>query len=131
MNVNWPRLLLACLAGLGAVLVAYGAVYTHGNPHPLTGDPPLAFKLLPLELLIGLLSGLLVWRAFGRVASAPPRPDAAERMVLRLAMRCGGAFALDDLLRESPLSEPQARGALERLLDAGRLREGANGYNLI
>ena len=129
--MNWPRSVLAALASLGTALVAYGAVYTHGNPYPSAGDPLLAFRLLPLELLVGVLIGLLVWRAYGRAASVPPRPDAAERMVLRLAMRRGGAFDLDDLLRHSPLGEPQARGAVERLLAAGRLREGAGRYTLV
>ncbi len=128
--MNWPRSLLTVLAALGAALIAYGAVYTHGNPFPSKGDPLLAFELLPLELIAGLLVGLLVWRAFGRASSAPPRPDAAERMVLRLAMRRGGRFALEDLLRDSPLSEGQARGAVDRLLEAGRLRADANGYKL-
>lgn len=124
------RLVLSLVAGAGAALVAYAVVFTHGNPHPAAGDPLLAFRLLPLELLVGLLVGVMVHRAFGRRAATPPRPDAAERMVVRLAMRRGGRFTLQDLVQASPLSESQARDAVARLLESGRLTREADRYRL-
>lgn len=124
------RLLLSVFAGLGAALLAYALVYTHGNPRPTAGDPTLAFQLLPLELLIGLAAGLLFFRVFGRRQGEAPREDVAERMVLRLAMRRGGRFTLDDLVNASPLTEAQARDAVRQLLERGRLREEPGGYSL-
>lgn len=124
------RLLLSALAGLGAALLAYAIVFTHGNPHPKAGDPTLAFQLLPLELLIGLAAGLFVYRAFGRRQTEAPREDVAERMVLRLAMRRGGRFTLDDLVNASPLTEGQARDAVRHLQERGRLREESGVYSL-
>lgn len=118
------------IALFGSALVAYGAVYTHGNPHPQAGDPLLAARLIPLELLLGLLVAALVWRAFGRRQVSAPRPDAQERMVLRLALRRGGRFTLAELCGATPLSDQQARAVLARLLSEGRVRSEGDRYHL-
>lgn len=128
--MNSLRLALTLISAMGAALVAYGMVYTHGNPHPEVGDPLLAFRLIPLELLLGVLVGVLVYRAFGARAQTPPRADTAERMVLRLAMRRGGRFTFEDLVQASPLTEAQARDTVARLVANGRLAEDAGRYQL-
>jgi hypothetical protein len=56
-------------------LLAYAVVYNLGrprNPHP---DPALAIRLIPLELLLGLLAGVMVFRSFGHRQRNEPRPD--------------------------------------------------------
>lgn len=126
----WQRLFLSVVAGFGAALIAYGMVYTHGNPRPVEGDPLLAFRLIPLELLAGALVGWLVFRSVGARMGMTPRDDIAERMVLRLAMRRGGRFTLEDLVQASPLTEPQARVVLARLLSSGRLSADGERYQL-
>lgn len=120
--MTFLRALLTLTAGIGSALVAYAIVFTHGDPRPERGDPELAFRLLPLELLIGVIVAFLVYRAVGRRHGLAPRTDVAERMVLRLAHRRGGRFTVSDLVQDSPLTEPQARETLTRMLDAGRVR---------
>ncbi len=129
-HVQALRLILSIVAGGGAALVAYALAYTHGNPRPSAPDPDLAFALLPLELTLGLIVGLLTYRAVGRRQRQEPRSDVAERMVLRIAHRQGGRFTLADLTARSPLTEPQARTAVRNLLDAGQLREENGTYRL-
>ena len=126
----WLRPVLSVIATLSVFLIAYGAVYNLGrprNPHP---DPVLAARLIPLELLLGVLAGVLAYRAFGRRQQLAPRPDIQERMVTRLALRRGGHFTLVELSESSPLTEPQAREVLGRMLDTGRLNRDGDGYRL-
>ncbi len=91
-------------------------------------DPLLATRLMPLEVLLGVLAGLAVWWFFGQRAAraaGESRPDLQERMVLRFAHRHGGRFTLRDLSTRSPLSAQQAREVTGRMLEAGQLcREG-------
>ncbi|PYE56208.1 hypothetical protein [Deinococcus yavapaiensis] len=124
------RLLLSLVAGAGAALVAYAIAYTHGNPHPNAPDPDLAFTLLPLELVVGLVVGLFTFRAFKRRQQGEPRSDIADRMVLRVAHRQGGTFTFQDVLSRSPLGEPQARHAVDRLLESGQVRRDGDTYRL-
>ncbi|MFD1730946.1 hypothetical protein ACFSC4_07415 [Deinococcus malanensis] len=95
------------------------------------GDPALAARLWPLELLVGLLIAVLVWRLFARQLSTGPRPDIQERMVERLAHRLGGRFTLADLNRSSPLSDEQARAVTARLLEQGRLTRSGDTFELV
>ncbi|WP_407539682.1 hypothetical protein Q0M94_16125 [Deinococcus radiomollis] len=127
----WLRPVLSVIAALSVFLIAYGAVYNLGrprNPHP---DPLLAARLIPLELLLGVLAGVLAYRAFGRRQLAAPRSDTQERMVARLALRRGGRFTLLELTESSPLTEPQAREVLGRMLETGRLNRDGDGYRLL
>ena len=97
-------------------------------------DPALATRLIPLELLLGLLVAALVWKLFGqrlaRAESGQERPDVQERMVLRFAHRRGGQFTLRDLSERSPLSSEQAREVTARMLERGQLRREGEGYRL-
>lgn len=97
-------------------------------------DPALATRLLPLELLVGVAAGALIWWLFGRrVARAEAggeRADVQERMVLRFAHRHGGQFTLRDLMERSPLSAEQAREVTARMLERGELRREGEGYRL-
>lgn len=124
------RLLLSFVAGAGAALVAYALAYTHGNPRPSAPDPDLAFTLLPLEFAVGLVVGLLTYRVFKRRQGGEPRSDVAERMVLRVAHRQGGAFTFQDVVARSPLGELQARRAVERLLESGQVRRDGETFRL-
>lgn len=124
------RPVVSLVAGFGTALVLYGVAFSHGNPHGGTPDPLLAARLIPLELLAGLLVGLWVNRAFGRRQAQPPRPDSQERMVTRLALRRGGRFTLPELTASSPLSEAQAHEVLGRMLEEGRLRREGETYSL-
>ena len=128
--LSWLRPVLSVIAALTIFLLSYGAVYNLGrprNPHP---DPLLAARLIPLELLLGLLAGWLAYRAFGRREAQVPRPDTQERMVLRLALRRGGRFTRLELAESSPLTEGQATEVLGRMLDTGRLHRDGEGYRL-
>ena len=127
----WLRPVLSVIATLSVFLIAYGAVYNLGrprNPHP---DPLLAARLIPLELLLGLLAGVLAYRAFGRRQQDAPRPDTQERMVTRLALRRGGRFTLTELAESSPLTETQAQEVLGRMLETGRLNRDGDAYRLL
>ena len=127
----WLRPVLSVIATLSVFLIAYGAVYNLGrprNPHP---DPLLAARLIPLELLLGVLAGVLAYRAFGHRQRSAPRVDIQERMVTRLALRRGGRFTLNELAESSPLTEPQAREVLGRMLEAGRLDRDGDAYRLL
>ena len=129
--LSWLRPVLSVIATLSVFLIAYGAVYNLGrprNPHP---DPLLAARLIPLELLLGLLAGVLAYRAFGRRQVTVPRPDIQERMVTRLALRRGGRFTLLELAESSPLTETQAREVLGRMLETGRLNRDGDAYRLL
>lgn len=95
------------------------------------GDPALAARLWPLELLAGLLVAVLVWHLFTRQLSTGPRPDIQERMVERLAHRLGGRFTLADLNRSSPLNDEQARAVTARLLEQGRLTRSGDTFELV
>ncbi|WP_034388190.1 hypothetical protein [Deinococcus sp. YIM 77859] len=94
-------------------------------------DPDFALRTLPLALLVGLLVAWLVWQAFGSRASRAGYSDVQERMVLRLAYRKGGQFTFEDLNASSPLTDEQARAALRRLLDAGRLTREGDTFRLV
>ena len=129
-SLAWLRPVLSVVTTLCVALLAYAVVYNLGrprNPHP---DPALAIRLIPLELLLGLVVGTLVFRSFGRRQQAEPRPDSQERMVTRLALRRGGTFTLSDLLESSPLTEMQAREALGRMVDSGRLEDEGVKYRM-
>ena len=130
-SLAWLRPLLGVVTTLCVALLAYAIVYNLGrprNPHP---DPALASRLIPLELLLGLLVGAVVFRSFGRRQRTEPRPDTQERMVIRLALRRGGSFTLSELLESSPLNETQAREALRRMVESGRLGEEDSRYRLL
>lgn len=96
--------------------------------------PQLAAQLIPLELLIGLLVGALVWWLFGqraaRLGAGRERQDVQERMVLRFAHRYGGHFTLRDLSEKSPLQGEQARATVTAMLENGLLRRDGEGYSL-
>ncbi|GGJ74446.1 hypothetical protein [Deinococcus aquiradiocola] len=127
---GWLRPALSVIATLAVTLVAYGAVYNLGrprNPHP---DPLLAARLLPLELLVGVLVGVLAYRAFGARQAQVPRPDVQERMVTRLALRRGGTFTLEQLTESSPLDARQAREVLARMQQEGRVVPDGGAYRL-
>ena len=89
--------------------------------------PDLALKLWPVALLLGLLTGSMVWVFFGSRAGRAEASDVQERMLLRLAYRLGGRFTLGDVATASPLNEAQAIHAVRRLREAGRLRDLSGG----
>ena len=129
-GLAWLRPVLSAIATLAVFLIAYGVVYNLGrprNPHP---DPALAARLLPLELLLGLVAGVLAYRAFGRRQQHAPRSDTQERMVTRLALRRGGRFTLPELTEGSPLTAEQAGEVLARMVQAGQLRRDGDRYRL-
>ena len=131
LKTGWMRGVLSAVAGLGAALILYGVAYSHGNPHGGVPDPVLAARLIPLELLLGLLAGLRVYRLFGHRQAQPPRADSQERMVTRLALRRGGQFTLAELSEATPLTAQQAREVVGRMRAAGQLRaEEGGSYRL-
>lgn len=125
------RLILALVAGLSTALVSFAVAYTHGNPRTDVGDPVLAAQLIPLHLTLGLIVGLLVFRAFGRRQAAGPRPDVADRMALRYAHRRRRPFLAEELAQESPLMPEQVPGTLARLsAEGGPLVREGDSYRL-
>ncbi|GEM48233.1 hypothetical protein DC3_38680 [Deinococcus cellulosilyticus NBRC 106333 = KACC 11606] len=106
-------------------LVAYGAVYNHFRPRAGIADPELAFRMIPLELIFGLLMGFWVYRTFGSRLQdgAHPRLDIQERMLFRLLARKGGKITWKDIQDSTPLSEQDARNLLQKWVAEGRLRE--------
>nr|WP_249391349.1 hypothetical protein [Deinococcus sp. QL22] len=98
--------------------------------------PDVAVRLVPLELLIGLMVGAFVWwlfgRRVGRALGGNERPDVQERMVYRLAHRKGGRFTLADLSASSPLTPAQAQAVTRHMVQTGRLLNDGDGiYRLI
>lgn len=133
MKTAAPRLIASLVAGLASALILYGVFLSDGRPFPYHNrvpDAELAFKMIPLELLVGLLVGWLVYRLFGRRQAAAPRSDIQERMVYRFAHRQGGVFTLPELETQSPLSAEQARQVVGKLLEAGRLSREGETYRL-
>lgn len=133
MKVSAPRLIAALVAGLSSVLIMYGIFLSDGRPFPYHNRVPdvaLALRMMPLELLIGLLVGLWVYWLFGRRQFSAPRTDVQQRMVERFAHRRGGAFTLTELETQSPLSAEQARQVVTELLGSGRLRREGELYRL-
>ncbi|GHF96526.1 hypothetical protein GCM10017783_05500 [Deinococcus piscis] len=95
-------------------------------------DPDFAVRMLPLCLLLGVLTGYAVWRLFGSRAGRAEATDVQERMLLRLAYRRGGRFSLEDVAASSPLTEVQAVQVVQRMKEAGRLRDAGSGlYELV
>ncbi|WP_161882547.1 hypothetical protein [Deinococcus alpinitundrae] len=128
-----PRLLAALVAGLASALIMYAVFLSDGRPFPYhhrVPDTELAYKMIPLELLTGLLMGGLVSWLFGRRQASAPRADVQERMLYRFAHRQGGVFTLPELETRSPLSAAQARQVVKDLLDAGRLVREGDTYRL-
>ncbi len=129
--MSWLRPVLSVITMLSITVLSYAAIYNLGrprNPHP---DPFLAARLLPVELLLGVLAGLLAYRTFGHQQQSQQRPDAEERMVMRLALCRCGSFTLTELFEESPLTEDQAQWATQRMVDTGRLSREGETYSLI
>ncbi len=122
-SLAWLRPVLSVVTTLCIALLAYAVVYNLGrprNPHP---DPALAIRLIPLELVLGLVAGVVVFRSFRHRQHSEPRLDTQERMVTRLALRRGGSFTLSELLESSPLTEEQALETLSRMMESGVLEE--------
>lgn len=128
--MNLPRIIAALVAGFASALIAYGVVLSHGKPFPLhrVGDAALAYRLIPLELFVGLLVGLAFYNLFGR--QTKPRADIQQRMVLRFAHRHGGFFTLEQLSNTSPLEPEQARAVVAQMLESGQLQRDGEGYRL-
>ncbi|GGJ17969.1 hypothetical protein [Deinococcus roseus] len=118
------RVLLTTMVGMAGSLVAYGAVYNHFRPHAGIADPALAYRMVPLELLFGLLMGWWVFQAFGNKlqAAAAPRADIQERMLFRLLAR-KRKITLQDIRDSSPLSEQDAQQLLQKWMAEGKIRE--------
>ena len=129
-SLAWLRPVLSVVTTLCVALLAYAVVYNLGrprNPHP---DPALAIRLIPLELVLGLVAGVVVFRSFGHRQHSELRLDTQERRVTRLALRRGGAFTLSELLESSPLTEEQARETLSRMVESGHLEDEDPSYRL-
>lgn len=93
--------------------------------------PAQALQWWPAACLIGLTVAALVWWLYGRRAVQPLHTGQLERMVLRLAYRKGGAFTLQDLLVQSPLTPQQAQEVTDRLTAAGRLRAQQGVFEMV
>ncbi|AWN23061.1 hypothetical protein DKM44_07325 [Deinococcus irradiatisoli] len=133
MSSAAPRWIAALVAGLSSALIMYGVFLSDGRPFPYhqrVADVQLAFRMIPVELLVGLLVGAWVYWLFGRPRLSAPRPDVQERMVERFAHRRGGTFTLGELETQSPLSAEQARQVVAALQRAGRLRREGDTYRL-
>ncbi|WP_261664251.1 hypothetical protein [Deinococcus sp. Marseille-Q6407] len=95
-------------------------------------DPDFAVRMMPVALLLGVAAGYALWRLFGSRENRADAADVQERMLLRLAYRCGGRFSLADVTASSPLTEAQAIHVIRRLKEEGRLRDVAGGlYELV
>ena len=130
-SLKWLRPVLTAVTTSCMSLLAYAVVYNLGrprNPHP---DPALAIRLIPLELLLGLLTGVIVFRSFGHRQQVEPRSDIQERMVIRSALRRGSPFTLSDVIEWSPLNDEQAQETLDRMVEAGRLAYDNSEYRLL
>ncbi|MBB6098068.1 hypothetical protein HNR42_001491 [Deinobacterium chartae] len=127
--MNWLRPVTALIVGCATALVLFGAFYNRFSPRPEQGDPQLALQMIPVELLGGLLIGVLVYRVFGRKLADPTgsREDVHERMLMRFAFRRGGVVQLDRIENESPLDRMTARQLLHRWVQQGRAEETAPG----
>ncbi len=93
--------------------------------------PAQALEWWPVACLVGLTVAALVWWLYGRRAVQPLHAGQLERMVLRLAYRKGGAFTLQDLLVQSPLTPQQAQEVTDRLTAAGRLRAQQGTFEVV
>ena len=126
--MNWPRLLAALVAGFGTALASYGAIYNHFVPRSKNPDPQLAFNLIPLELLLGAVVGVLVFRLYSRKLENPhgAREDIRLRMLYRLAHRSKGVVQLSDLER-TPLESGEALNLLKVLEGQGKARDLGDG----
>ncbi len=125
----WLRFPLTLIATLGGTLIAYGGFYNHFSPHPKVGDHALALQMIPLELVIGVVFGALVFRLFGRRLQQPnPSPHAGSslRMLYRLAHRMNGVIDLNQLER-TPLEPQQVRDMLNTLEGQGKAVALGNG----
>ena len=128
----WPRLLASLVAGFGTALASYGAIYNHFVPRSKHPDPQLAFNLIPLELLLGVVVGLLVFRLYSRKLENPhgPREDIRLRMLYRLAHRSGGVVQVSTLER-TPLESAEVLSLLKVLEGQGKARDlGEGRYQL-
>ena len=133
MNAALPRLIASLVAGLGTALILYGVFLSDGRPFPYhnrVADYQLAFNMIPVELLGGLIVGLIVHRLFGGRATQAGRSDIQERMVYRFAHRRGGQFTLPELESQSPMTSEQARVAVATLVTQGRLQVEGETYRL-
>ncbi|WP_157442538.1 hypothetical protein [Deinococcus misasensis] len=119
------RVFLIGMVGVSAALVAYGAVYNHFVPHAGNADPLLAYKMIPLEILFGILMAVWVARAFTNKLreGSQPRTDVQERMLFRLLARKRGRITLQDIQNSSPLSEQDARALLQKWTEEGKIKE--------
>ncbi|MBC7646854.1 MAG: hypothetical protein H7095_07040 [Pseudopedobacter sp.] len=126
--MNWPRLLAALVAGFGTALASYGAIYNHFVPRSKNPDPQLAFNLIPLELLLGAVVGVLVFRLYSRKLENPhgEREDIRLRMLYRLAHRSKGVVQLSDLER-TPLESVEVLNLLKVLEGQGKARDLGDG----
>ena len=126
--MNWLRLLAALVAGFGTALASYGAIYNHFVPRSKNPDPQLAFNLIPLELLLGAVVGVLVFRLYSRKLENPhgEREDIRLRMLYRLAHRSKGVVQLSDLER-TPLESVEVLNLLKVLEGQGKARDLGDG----
>ena len=126
--MNWLRLLAALVAGFGTALASYGAIYNHFVPRSKNPDPQLAFNLIPLELLLGAVVGVLVFRLYSHKLENPhgEREDIRLRMLYRLAHRSKGVVQLSDLER-TPLESVEVLNLLKVLEGQGKARDLGDG----
>ena len=129
-----PRWLAALVAGLSSALIMYAVFLSDGRPFPYhhrVPDVELAYKMIPLELLTGLLVGGLVFWLFGRRQASAPRSRRAGAHALPLRAPPGrDASPCRNSKASSPLSAEQARQVVGRLTEAGRLVREGDSYRL-